>query len=146
MDDQLIDYPHSLREADQWAQSRGVQRSEARARFAAGGVLEAIAQSRPLREELFFKSGNALSLVWLPNRSTTDLDFSCRDEPFSGERLRELLDTGLHAASRLLGTLYATQRFDRQPPGPGKTRVTCETSVGYALPDDQNNRIRMQAG
>lgn len=146
MDDRLIDYPRSLREADEWAQSRSVQRSEARARFAAAGVLEAIASSRPLREELFFKGGNALNFVWCPNRSTSDLDFSCRDEPFSMERLRELLDTGLHAASRRLGTLYAIQRFDRQPPGPDKTRVTYEISAGYALPDDQNNRKRMQAG
>jgi predicted nucleotidyltransferase component of viral defense system len=143
MDNRLIDYPRSLRDADQWAQVRGIQRSEARARFAAAGVLEAIASSRPLREELFFKGGNALNFVWCPNRSTTDLDFSCRDEPFSMERLRELLDTGLHAASRRLGTTYSIQQFKRQPPGPDKTFVTYEVSVGYALADDQRNRKKM---
>lgn len=69
-------YPLTFGELRSWATENGVDVAEARVRFAQYAILRAIASSRALSSALVFKGGNALDFVWMPNRSTGDLDFS----------------------------------------------------------------------
>jgi predicted nucleotidyltransferase component of viral defense system len=138
-------YPSAFEEISPWAAASGVTVEEARVRFAQYGVLRAIADSRELSRVLVFKGGNALDFVWVPNRSTKDLDFSAR-ETIEGEALHALLQAGLDAVGRRLGTLYRVHRVERQPPGPEKVFVTYAVRVGYALQDQLPLRRRLEAG
>lgn len=142
----MIDYPPTLREAEAWARQRNMRASEARRRFAQAGILAAVSESRTLREDLYFKGGNALDFVWCPNRSTLDLDFSCRETAPAGSQLRALFEVSLGVTSRRIGTLYKVQRFEQQPPGADKTFITYDVSIGYALEDDRMNRMRLSDG
>jgi predicted nucleotidyltransferase component of viral defense system len=90
------------------------------------------------------KGGNALDFVWQPNRSTRDLDFSSKDSTLTAEQIRTLLAPSLDRVSRSTGVLYRVQRMEQQPPGPNRSFITFEGSVGYALPDDQRNRQLIQ--
>jgi predicted nucleotidyltransferase component of viral defense system len=146
-----LDYPASFEEVATWAEERGLGLSETRLRFAQYAVLLGIAASAPLSELLVFKGGNALDFVWSPNRSTLDLDFSVDMTKLAGRdlpeaRLRELLSRGLTVSERQLGVSLRVHTVKRQPPGTGKTFVTYTARVGYALPDDPNNRIRLEGG
>lgn len=146
-----FDFPTSFGEIDAWARERGVGVTEARRRFAQYAVLRGIASSAPLRGLLVFKGGNALDFVWDPNRSTLDLDFSVdmskpESEKLAEERLRGWLSRGLAVAGRELGVSFGVHSVKRQPPGEGKTFVTYTARIGYALPDDPNNRARLEAG
>lgn len=142
--------PGSFAHIRAWAEEAGVTVDEARIRFAQYAVLCAIAAVRPLREGLVFKGGNALDFVWQPNRSTVDLDFSV-DHTSSlampnAETLRMLLARGLPVASTQLGVTLKVHRVQPNPRGTDRDFVTFEARVGYALPDEDRLRQRMERG
>ncbi|MGC9969237.1 MAG: nucleotidyl transferase AbiEii/AbiGii toxin family protein [Bryobacteraceae bacterium] len=139
-----LTYPTSLRGIGEWAASNGMRVAEAKFRFAQYGVLQAVADSRTLSQVLAFKGGNALDFVWQPNRSTRDLDFSSRDSTLTAERLRTFLTPSLERVSRSTAVLYRVQRMEQQPPGPDRSFITFEGTIGYALPEDRRNRQLIQ--
>lgn len=142
-------YPLSFRDISTWATDNNVPMSEARVRFAQYGVLASIAQSRTLRNVLVFKGGNALDFVWQPNRSTTDLDFSvsgAAGTTLDAAALKTLLDGALSAAGREMNITFAVHRVRQQPPGPGRTFITYEARIGYALQDQSELMTRMNLG
>jgi hypothetical protein len=144
------EYPQTFESITAWADQHGVPVIEARVRYAQYMVLRAIAGSRILRRTLVFKGGNALDFVWQPNRSTTDLDFSI-DASATSQALGEvvlasLLQGALAANSRTLGGTFVVHRVERQPRGEGKTFVTFEARIGYALQDEHRLRQRMLSG
>jgi predicted nucleotidyltransferase component of viral defense system len=136
----MLSYPTSLRGIGEWATSNRMTVAVAKFRFAQYGVLQAVADSRTLSQILAFKGGNALDFVWLPNRSTIDLDFSSKDPKLTAEQIRTFLAPSLERVSRSTGVLYRVQRMEQQPPGPNRNFITFEGMIGYALPDDQRNR------
>jgi len=120
--------------------------SEARRRFAQYGILQSIAGSQILSSSLVFKGGNALDFIWQPNRSTIDLDFSSRDSGLTVHRIRAFFEPSLQRISAAVGTLYRLQRLEQQPPGEGRSFITFNVSVGYALADDLRNQQRIGKG
>lgn len=138
-------YPNSHDEIGAWARANQVTTLEAEVRFAQYGILRAITGSQRLSQSLVFKGGNALDLIWSPNRSTKDLDFSSSVlvEP---DDLRRLLQAGLDAAERALGTMYRVQRVERQPRDLDKPFATYAVSIGYALSSHVSLRARIQQG
>lgn len=139
-----LTYPKSLPGIGEWAASNRMRVAEAKFRFAQYGILQAVADSRALSRVLAFKGGNALDFVWQPNRSTRDLDFSSKDSTLTAEQIRTFLTPSLGRVSRSMGVLYRVQRMEQQPPGPNRSFITFEGTVGYALPDDQRNRQLIQ--
>lgn len=143
-------YPEALDTLRAWATANGVLVSEARVRFAQYGVLRSIASSRELGALLVFKGGNALDFIWEANRSTRDLDFSVdmsvSSITFSADRLASLLVPALDVTARVLGIAYRLHKIEQQPPGEGKTFITYEARIGYALPDEIRLRERLTAG
>ncbi len=139
-----LTYPKSLPGIGEWAVSNGMRVAEAKFRFAQYGILQAVADSRALSKVLAFKGGNALDFVWQPYRSTKDLDFSSKDSTLTAEQIRTSLTPSLQRVSRSMGVLYRVQRMEQQPPGPNRSFITFEGTVGYALPDDQRNRQLIQ--
>jgi predicted nucleotidyltransferase component of viral defense system len=137
-------YPDSFQEISIWAKESHVSVTEARQRYAQYGILQSIAGSNVLRNALVFKGGNALDFVWLPNRSTLDLDFSSRDADLTTDRIREFFQPSLQRISTSTGTLYALQRVRQQPPGLGRSFITFDISIGYALIDDSRNQERIK--
>ncbi len=133
-------YPASLSGIGEWAASNKMRVAEAKFRFAQFGVLQAVADSRTLSRILAFKGGNALDFVWLPNRSTKDLDFSATDSMLTAEELASLLTPSLSRVTGRTGVLYRVQRMEQQPPGSNRTFITHEGTIDYALPDDRRNR------
>ena len=117
---------------------------EAKFRFAQYGILQAVADSRTLSRVLAFKGGNALDFVWQPNRSTKDLDFSSKDPTLTAEQIRTSLTPSLERVSRSTAVLYRVQRMEQQPPGPDRSFITFEGTIGYALPEDRRNRQLIQ--
>jgi predicted nucleotidyltransferase component of viral defense system len=103
-----IGFPTSFRELEAWAHTQRVGVLEARSRFAQYGVLFAIASVYPLQRDFVFKGGNALDFVWLPNRSTVDLDFSLElsdaASDVNSQTIQTNLAIGLELAERSLGT------------------------------------------
>jgi predicted nucleotidyltransferase component of viral defense system len=139
-----LTYPTSLRGIGEWAASNGMRVAEAKFRFAQYGILQAVADSRTLSQILAFKGANALDFVWQPNRSTRDLDFSSRDSTLTAERLRTFLTPSLERVSRSTGVWYRVQKMEQQPPGPDRSFITFEGTIGYALPEDRRNRQLIQ--
>jgi predicted nucleotidyltransferase component of viral defense system len=143
-------YPETFATLRTWAAENGVPLGETRVRFAQYGVLRAIASSRELGALLVFKGGNALDFIWEANRSTRDLDFSVDmsvpSAALSADHLRSLLVPALEATTRLLGIAYRIHRIEQQPPGEGKTFITYEARIGYALPDEAQLRQRLAIG
>ncbi|CAM3271630.1 nucleotidyl transferase AbiEii/AbiGii toxin family protein [Corallococcus sp. ZKHCc1 1396] len=137
-------YPDSFNTLGAWARDHDIKPSEARVRFVQGTVLSAIASSRSLKSILVFKGGNALDFIWQPNRSTEDLDFSSEDSSLDEARLQKTLTDTLAATGRKHGISFRINSIKRQPPGPGKTYVLYAVRVGYALPDDPQNRERIE--
>jgi predicted nucleotidyltransferase component of viral defense system len=141
-----LTYPTSLPGIGEWAASNGMTVTEAKIRFAQYGILQAVADSRNLSQILTFKGGNALDFVWQPNRSTKDLDFSSKDSTLTAEQIRTFLTPSLERVSRSMGVLYRVQRMEQQPPGPNRSFITFEGTIGYALPEDRRNRQLIQRG
>jgi predicted nucleotidyltransferase component of viral defense system len=143
-------YPLAFEGIPAWASTQQLSVAEARTRFAQYAILRAIAGSRTLAAILVFKGGNALDFVWQPNRSTRDLDFTMdmavRRDPIDLEHLREIFVRSLAVSTRELAVALQVQRVRQQPPGLEKTFITYDVRVGYALPDEQPLRDRMQSG
>jgi predicted nucleotidyltransferase component of viral defense system len=143
-------YPIVFGELSAWAEANRVTVAEARVRFAQYAVLRAIASVGVLRAELVFKGGNALDFVWMPNRSTADLDFSLDHtagaRPFNPQMLRELIERGLQTAQRSIGVTLALYGVRQHPHGEARTFATFDVRVGYALPDEQRLQLRMRHG
>ena len=137
-------YPRSFAEIPMWAREQARRPTEARLRFAQYAVLRAVTDSRILSDQLVFKGGNALDFIWQPNRSTQDLDFSVRDGIMDQSELRTLLNRALEAATNELGILLRLQRLRQQPPGEGRTFITYQIHIGYALQDDVRNRALLE--
>lgn len=144
--DMIALYPTTYSRISAWARENGFSVSEARLRYAQFGVLQSIAGSKVLSNVLVFKGGNALDFVWQPNRSTIDLDFSSRDAGLTVERIRRFLEPSLQQVSTASGTLYRVQRVRQQPPGAGRSFITFDLSIGYALTDDPRNRHFIEVG
>ena len=143
-------YPTSFATLSDWAAENYIPVDEARLRFAQYGVLRAIATSRALSNVLVLKGGNALDFVWQPNRSTRDLDFSidtrALDIPIDEDRIKRYLEPALDVSRRVLGITFRIHRIEQQPPGENRTFITYEVRIGYALPDQQPLRIRIEKG
>lgn len=114
-------YPSTFAAIPVWARENNVSVTEARVRFTQYAILQAIAESRTLSAALVFKGGNALDLVWQPNRSTIDLDFSAdtiADTPaITAAVLKDRLGEALAAVGRRVGVLFAVHRVEQHPPG-----------------------------
>ncbi|MCO5218013.1 MAG: nucleotidyl transferase AbiEii/AbiGii toxin family protein [Thermomicrobiales bacterium] len=140
-------FPMQYDEIKSWSDQEGVNLSDAGKRYAQYLVLRAISRSNELRSSIVFKGGNALEFVYLPNRSTTDLDFSFIDPVAETEglthRAKQLLDTALKTVPDEAGTILRLQSFKKNPPRPDATFVTLAGKVAYALPDQplQQNRL-----
>jgi predicted nucleotidyltransferase component of viral defense system len=145
-------YPRSFAGIRTWAKDNGMGMTEARVRFAQYTILRAITQSHQLGSSLVFKGGNALDFVWQPNRSTQDLDFSAELSALgqnltdAAAALQRLLRPSLVAVGAELGVACRLERLEQQPPGADKTFVTYQIRIGYALPDQDRVRRRIEAG
>lgn len=139
-------FPHSVSELTDWSRRTGISANEARQRLVQFGILMAISRSERLRRLLVFKGGNALDFMWLPNRSTQDLDFTAYAVTLDPKDLRDLFDDALRVVISDLGIAFRVQKVEQKPKGPEKTRITFRVSVGYALPEDRINKMRMARG
>jgi predicted nucleotidyltransferase component of viral defense system len=139
-------YPTSFAEISEWASTNNVSVNEAKLRFAQYGVLRAIAGSEILSSSIVFKGGNALDFIWQPNRSTKDLDFSSINSDLSEEELKKSITLSLQLAGRETGIAFQLQRFKQNPSGPNKTFITYDIAIGYALPDDESSRKKIERG
>ena len=143
-------FPTNFSEIGDWAARNGFPRIEGRTRFVQFAILRAITQIEPFQRSLVFKGGNALDFVWLPNRSTLDLDFSFdSSEPTfapSIEAIGELLRAELESDEQFSDILFHVNRVRQQPQGVGRAFVTFEARIGYALPDETALRKRMASG
>ena len=143
-------YPLTFAEIAVWAGGAGVTVAEARIRFAQYAVLRVVAGVRQLQSSLVLKGGNALDFVWVPNRSTVDLDFSVDPSDslpaFTPDSIRGLLDRGRRNVEQSLGLTLALYAVRQHPPGEARTFATIEARVGYALPDEQRLQFRMRHG
>lgn len=143
-------YPASVGDIPGWARTAKVSITEARTRFVQLVILKAVASSRELKESLVLKGGNALDFVWQPNRSTKDLDFSVdsavqRDQ--IDERTLGVLFTGvLTITGRQMGVELVVHRVKQNPPGPDRTFITYEVSIGYAFSDQRRLLLIMREG
>lgn len=143
-------YPCAFGELADWASSNNTTIAEARHRFAQFAALCGIASIPRLRSTLVFKGGNAIDFVWFANRSTRDLDFSfdeSGDMPAIDENLlRDLLGQAIRLANTQLGIVFAIHTVRQQPPGAGRSFITYEARLGYALRDEPRLIVRMQNG
>jgi len=139
-------YPASLQGIVSWAKENRMTVHEAKLRFAQYGILQAMADSKLLRENLAFKGGNALDFAWAPNRSTTDLDFSCRDLTVNERVLQEVLPRAMAGIERMHGVAYRLQGLKRKPQLETALFPALKVIIGYGLPDDRNNRRRIEEG
>lgn len=139
-------YPRSFQELTTWCRSNGISANEGRERFVQYGVLLAISRSNTLRELLVFKGGNALDFIWLPNRSTQDLDFTARATQLDPKRLETTFANALKVAEVETGIRFRVQRVEQMPRGSNRTRATFRVSIGYALSDDHANQRRIDLG
>lgn len=142
-------YPQSLEQIGAWAVRNGMGVRESRHRYAQYLVLCAIASSR-LRPILVFKGGNALDFVFQPNRSTVDLDFSFDmdrlQEAPSAEAIHSALASALQQVSQYSRSMLVVHAVHANPRGTGKTFVTLQARLGYALPDEPALLARMRQG
>lgn len=143
-------FPIHFTDIDEWSRREGVTQTEAGRRYAQYLILGAIARSTELRSSIVFKGGNALEFVYLPNRSTTDLDFSFIDPVAETDsltrRAEQLLAAALKISPDQEGTILRLQSLRKNPPRPDATFVTLAGKVAYALPDQPNQQNRLLAG
>lgn len=143
-------YPDGTVAIDRWARLHGMSVPDARLRFAQYVVLSAIARDARLRRALVFKGGNALDFCWMPNRSTVDLDFSLDMEAHDGvnipETLSDALVSALIEAERRHLVRMRLHSVRAMPPGAGKTFVTMQARIGYALAEQRALVARMERG
>lgn len=146
----MTSFPASFDHIARWSDANDIPVSEGRFRFAQYAVLVAVSRSRLLSQTLIFKGGNALDLVWHPNRSTIDLDFSVDEvllnQTMDAEHLRALFIPGLRVAERMLNIKLAVHKVEQQPPGDNRTFITYRVRIGYALTDEPRLRARIDRG
>jgi predicted nucleotidyltransferase component of viral defense system len=146
----MLTYPTDFKQISGWANENHLTIVETRFRFAQFAMLSAVAGSGVLGRSVVFKGGNALDFIWLPNRSTLDLDFSvdAKGDPFelSEAEIEKWLQLGLNQIESRLEIVARINSIRRQPPGDGKTFVTYATRIGYALPDQARLQIRLRGG
>ena len=145
-------YPRSFSDIRAWAEDTGVTNLEASIRFAQFAILHAIASSRTLSSALVLK-GATRSTSSGNQTEARSTPFFCRhaghgalEQPLSEDLIRRLLETALGVSTRDLGVAFRIYKVDRQPPGPEKTFITYEVSIGYVLPDEKAALARMQRG
>lgn len=69
-------YTVSLKGIEEWANANRISVVEAKFRSAQFGVLQSLADSKILQENLPFKGGNALDFAWAPNRLLALKDYA----------------------------------------------------------------------
>lgn len=145
-----IRFPTHPAEIPTWAQQESVSLPEAARKYAQALILRGISESNPLRNSLVFKGGNALDFVYLPNRSTVDLDFSFlepeSDIPALMKTVGRQLEAVVNHRTDGLGTVLRLQGIRQNPKGAHFTRSTLKASVSYALPDQPRQRERLLSG
>lgn len=141
-----LQLPSSHDEIAAFAQHRSIPMESARARFRQYCVLLAIGGSRTLREVMVFKGGGALDDVWLPNRSTRDLDFTCADGDHDLGFWQLHITRRLGEVDRKMGTCSRIQSAHKQPGRQGTTRHTWNINIAVALRDESSARDRIRAG
>jgi len=62
------------------------------------------------------------------------------------EQIREFFEPSLQRVSTTTGVSYRIQRLKQQPPGAGKSFITFDLSIGYALPDEPRNQQLIRNG
>lgn len=145
-----MDFPIRYTEVREWARQQGVTIADAERRYAQYLILQAISRNLFLRNELAFKGGNALEFVYLPNRSTTDLDFSFLTVGQDSQAL--LVASGHELGNSLLqvndgfGTVLRLQSIKQNPPRPDAKFPTFTARIGFAMPDQHRQRDRLLAG
>lgn len=143
-------YPIDFGTHASWARENNLPVSEAKTRFAQYAVLCGITNSGVFGEGVVFKGGNALDFIWLPNRSTKDLDFSVDQEisqfESNEEEIHRLLQNGLDRVGPRLNMVMRVHRVTQQPPGKDKTFVTFKATVMFALPDQLPLQLRLRNG
>lgn len=145
-----LDFPVRYSEVREWARGEGIAVWDAERRYAQYLILQAISRNDFLRNELAFKGGNALEFVYLPNRSTTDLDFSFLT---GGQNTESLLQTSerelratLFQTNDGFGTVLRLQSMKQNPPRTDAHFPTFTARIGFAMPDQRRQRDRLLAG
>jgi predicted nucleotidyltransferase component of viral defense system len=146
----MSSFPVRFQEISRWSRENAVPLDEARRRFAQFVILAAIVSNRSLRESLVFKGGNALDLVWQPNRSTLDLDFSIDHAVVAFEigvaSIRRSFERSVSAVQQRFSVRLRVQSVRQLPPGSNRTFPTFAVRIGYALPDEMALLRRMDDG
>jgi predicted nucleotidyltransferase component of viral defense system len=146
----MLAYPTDFKQLATWSQTNALTMNETRFRYAQFAILSAVAGSGALGRAVVFKGGNALDFIWLPNRSTLDLDFSVdpQGESFqpAEDSIKEWLHYGFSQIESRLDIVARVNSIRRQPPGEGKTFVTFATRIGYALADQARLQLRVRNG
>lgn len=146
----ILEFPSGVGVLDEWATRNGVSLLEARRRLAQGTLMSAIARDGRLSEHLVFKGGNALDFVWLPNRSTSDLDFSVPFRlgvnQFSEEGLTPTFLDVCEGASNLSDGYFKVNRIRQVPPGADRSFATLSVRIAYALSDEPRLEERLRSG
>lgn len=145
-----LNAPASFATVDRWARDHRVPVEDARFRFAQYLILLAIARHETLRHALVFKGGNALDFVLMPNRSTVDLDFSLDMAQTSGfdspDDVKAVFQHALNTIAVENDVGFVLHSARRYPPGEGRSFVTWQIRVGYALPDESALLERLRRG
>lgn len=145
-----IDFPIRYTSVREWANQQGVSVSEAERRYCQYLILQSISGNQYLRNELAFKGGNALEFVYLPNRSTTDLDFSFLTTGQDADTLQRISESELGSSLVRIndgfGTILRLQSLKKNPPHPDAQFPTFTARIGYALPEQLRQRDRLLAG
>lgn len=143
-------FPTRFQDVQRWALQNSVTSQEAGRRYAQYLILQAMSRDNSLRNSIVFKGGNALEFVYLPNRSTTDLDFSfiepSLDVPALTETIKAQLETTISAVNDGFGTVLRVQNVRQNPPGTHVSRPTLTSKIAYALPDQPRQRDRLLSG
>ena len=142
--------PSRVADLPAWSTRHGFSRDAARRRYAQAAIAAGIALTPSLRQSLVFKGGNALDFALSVNRSTIDLDFSFAQNSDSmganAEEIERHLSAGCERAALRRDISLAVHRVRQHPPGTGRTFITFETRIGYALSDELALRERMAQG
>ncbi len=134
-------YPTSLAELESWSRDHKVPVHQARVRFMEFVILDRLAQSRPLRNGMVLKGGNALRFAYQGCRSTKDLDFTVVDDehalPNDGDLIKQMIDESLLKTEQRFGVKAKCQSVHKKPPRPEASHPTYEVKVGYIFPNDK---------
>lgn len=146
----ILDFPTRVGVVDEWATRFGLSVAEARRRLAQGMLLAGIVQDERLSQHLVFKGGNALDFVWLPNRSTTDLDFSVPFRlgvnQFTEDELSTTFQEICDVASHVSGGYFKLNSIRQEPPGADRSFAALSVRIAYALSDELRLAERLRNG